>query len=147
MSTTQTQSIAATQDEIIDDLSLFEDWTERYGYVIELGQALPALPDEFKTDANKVRGCQSQVWIHPTLNDNVVTLQADSDAPTVRGLMAMLVRLYSGHTPEEIVAKNPDFINRSGLEENLSMVRVNGMRAADKQIKKYAQAFIDGASR
>ncbi|BDI33140.1 Fe-S metabolism protein SufE [Capsulimonas corticalis] len=146
MSGAQTQSIASTQDEIIDELALFEDWTERYGFVIELGQALPALPEEFKTDANKVRGCQSQVWIHPTLANGVVTLQADSDAPTVRGLIAMLVRLYSGHTPEEIVAKNPDFIERSGLAENLSMVRVNGMRAADKQIKKYAQGFIDATA-
>ena len=145
MNETQTPSIAATQDEIIDDLSLFEDWTERYGYMIELGQSLPALPDEFKTDANKVRGCQSQVWIHPTLQNGVVTLQADSDAPTVRGLIAMLVRLYSGHTPEEIVAPNPDFIDRSGLSENLSMVRVNGMRAADKQIKKYARGYLDRA--
>ena len=129
------------QDEIVDDFSLFEDWTDRYSYVIELGQKLPPLSDEFKIDEYKVKGCQSQVWIIPELKDGVVTLRADSDAPTVKGLIALLLRLYSGRTPTEIAATEPDFIDRTGLAENLSMLRVNGMRASAKQIKKYAAAY------
>lgn len=145
MNDTQTESIATTQEAIVEELSLFEDWSERYSYVIELGQAVPQYPEAYKTDAFKVRGCQSQVWIYPQLMDGVVTLQGDSDAPTVRGLIALLLRVYSGHTPEEIAASPPDFIDRSGLSENLSMVRVNGMRAAAKQIKKYARGYLDRA--
>jgi len=129
------------QDEIVDDFSLFEDWTDRYSYVIELGQKLAPLPDEYKIDEYKVKGCQSQVWIIPELKDGVVTLRADSDAPTVKGLIALLLRLYSGRTPAEIKSTEPDFIDRTGLAENLSMLRVNGMRASAKQIKKYAAAY------
>jgi len=129
------------QDEIVDDFSLFEDWAERYRYVIELGQKLAPLREEYKIDAYKVKGCQSQVWIVPEFKDGVVNLTADSDAPTVKGLIALLMRLYSGRTPAEIAATEPDFIDRTGLAENLSMLRVNGMRASAKQIKKYAAAF------
>ena len=129
------------QEEIVDDFSLFEDWTERYRYVIELGQKLAPLPDEYKIDEYKVRGCQSQVWIVPDYKDGVVNLVADSDAPTVKGLIALLLRVYSGRTPADIASTEPDFIDRTGLAENLSMLRVNGMRASAKQIKKYAAMY------
>ena len=135
------EPINQVQDEIVDDFSLFDEWTDRYSYVIELGQKLAPLPDEYKVDEYKVKGCQSQVWIVPEFKDGVVNLQADSDAPTVKGLIALLLRLYNGRTPAEIKATEPDFIDKTGLAENLSMLRVNGMRASAKQIKKYAAAY------
>ena len=133
-----TSTIQETQDSIVDDFGFFDTWEDRYAYIIDLGQKLPAMPDELKTDEYKVRGCQSQVWIYPQFSNGVLTFLADSDASSVKGLIALLVRVYSGHTPAEIIASEPDFIDRAGLAENLSMVRINGMRAAAKQIRKYA---------
>jgi len=133
-----TSTIQETQDSIVDDFGFFDSWEDRYAYIIDLGQKLPAMPDELKTDEYKVRGCQSQVWIYPQFSNGVLTFLADSDASSVKGLIALLVRVYAGHTPAEIIASEPDFIDRAGLAENLSMVRINGMRAAAKQIRKYA---------
>jgi len=139
-------TIQQTQDEIVDDFGFFDSWEDRYSYIIDLGQKLPAMPDEFKTDDYKVRGCQSQVWIYPQFSDGVLTFLADSDASSVKGLIALLLRVYSGHTPSEIATAEPDFIDRAGLTSgNLSMVRINGMRAAAKQIQKYARALLSKA--
>ena len=133
-------TIPETQDQIVEDFGFFETWEDRYTYIIDLGQKLPAMPDDLKTEEYRVRGCQSQVWIYPQFSDGVMTFLADSDASSVKGLIALLLRVYSGHTPAEIIAAEPDFMDRAGLTaENLSMVRVNGMRAAAKQIQKYAR--------
>jgi cysteine desulfuration protein SufE len=129
------------QEEIIDEFALFEDWTERYKYIIELGRELPEMPESLKTEENKVRGCQSQVWLAAGLHDGVITYQADSDAMIVKGLAALILRVYSGHTPEEILATEPTFIEQIGMSEHLSMTRSNGLRAMVKQIKLYALAF------
>lgn len=136
-------TIQQAQDEIVDDFNLFDAWDDRYSYVIDQGEQLPPMPEGLKTDEYKVRGCQSQVWIYPQFSDGVMTFVADSDAPTVKGLIALLLRVYSGHTPAEIAEAEPAFIDRTGLAENLSMLRVNGMRAAAKQIRKYALQLRD----
>jgi len=135
-------TIAEVQDEVVDEFSFFDDWQERYKHIIELGRELPPLPDEFKTEDNLVRGCQSQVWLHAeTRDDGSVYFQADSDALIVRGLVALTVRVYSGHPPAEVAATPPEFLERIGMSEHLSMTRANGLRALIKKIKIYALAY------
>ncbi len=140
------QSIADIQDEIVGDFELFDDWTEKYKYIIELGKKLPDLPEEYRTDDNKVKGCQSQVWLHGDLKDGVVYFDADSDAAIVRGLVSIALRVYSGHTPDEILANSPDFIDRIGFGQNLSMNRANGLKSVVAQIVRYAIGFKSLAS-
>lgn len=135
------ETVQKVQDEIVDEFGLFEDWTERYRYIIELGKKLPDLDEQYKTDSNIVRGCQSQVWLHPSYANGIVTFDADSDAMIVRGLIALLLRLYSRRTPADILDAQPEFIDRIGMGEHLSMNRSNGLRAMVKQIKLYAAAY------
>ena len=129
------------QEEIVEEFAFFDDWTERYKYVIDLGRKLPEMPEEFKTEENKVRGCQSQVWLYGDLREGRVWFQADSDAAIVRGLAALILRVYSGLTPDEILATEPEFVERIGMSEHLSMTRANGLRAMVKQIKIYGLAY------
>ena len=134
-------TIAETQDEIVDEFEFIGDWTERYKYIIDMGRSLPPLPDEVRTEENQVRGCQSQVWLHGRLDGSAVYFDADSDALIVRGLIALVLRVYSGHTPDEILEAAPEFLGRIGMSEHLSATRANGLQSVLKQIKRYALAF------
>lgn len=135
-------SIQETQAEIIDEFSFFEDWQQRYEYLIELGNSLPTIPDDEKDPNLLVKGCQSNVWLDAKMNeDGNLTFEADSDAILPKGIAALLVRVYSNHKPEEILNSNEDFIKEIGLQEFLSPTRANGLIAMIKQIKFYAMAF------
>jgi cysteine desulfuration protein SufE len=136
-----TEPIATVQDTIVEEFAFFDDWTERYKYIIDLGRSLAPMDENVKTEENKVRGCQSQVWLFGKLWDGRVWFQADSDAMIVRGLAALILRFYSGRTPDEILGAEPEFIEKIGMSEHLSMTRANGLRAMVKQIKLYALAY------
>lgn len=135
-------SIKDAQAHIVEEFSGLQNWEQRYKKIIDLGKQLPDLDEKFKTDDLKVKGCQSQVWIHATLSDDKrVVFQADSDALIVRGLVALLLKVYSGATPEEILNVEPTFIAEIGLQNHLSPSRTNGLMSMIKQIKYYAAAF------
>jgi cysteine desulfuration protein SufE len=150
MTATSTPDIETIQDDIIARFSACRDWDARYQKIIELGKALPAFPEEFRTEANQVKGCQSQVWLHAALQPNpadpqapqVMHLYADSDALLVRGLIALLVQVYSDQPPATILATPPRFLEAIQLTQNLSMQRNNGLAAVLKQIKLYATVFM-----
>jgi cysteine desulfuration protein SufE len=130
------------QNKVIADFSAHTQWEDRYKKIIEIGKALPEMAENLKTEQNIVKGCQSQVWLHAALNDQgQVMLQGDSDALIVKGLVALLLAVYSGATPEEILATPPEFLKALGFEGNLSPSRANGLHAMLKQIKNYALAF------
>lgn len=129
------------QRQLIDEFSNLADWEERYKKLIELGKTLPDLAENKKIEQFKVKGCQSQVWIHARLEDGRVVFEADSDALLVRGLVYILLKVYSGSTPEEILATPPDFIKEIGLESKLSPSRANGLLSMIKQMRLYAFAF------
>ena len=135
-------SINEIQDEIIAEFSDFDDWMDRYAYIIELGNALPAIEEKYKTAQNLIEGCQSRVWLNATLSpDGTILFEADSDAIIVKGLISLLVRTLSGHTPQEIIDADLYFINEIKLNEHLSPTRSNGLRAMVKQMRLYAIAF------
>ncbi len=134
--------IQTRQQELIERFRAFKDWESRYREIIALGKALPPLPEEFKIEDLKVKGCQSQVWIRAERGpQGEVLFQADSDALIVRGLVAILLSIYSGVRPEEILNTPPDFIKELGLANHLSPSRANGLFAMIKQIQYYAMAF------
>jgi len=135
------QSIKEIQDEIIDEFSMFEDWEERYQYMIDLGKDLPLIDDQFKTEDNIIKGCQSKVWVHAELNDNTLQFTADSDAIITKGIIAILIRAFSNQHPKDIIEANTDFIDKIGLKEHLSPTRANGLVSMIKQIKMYAIAY------
>ncbi len=137
-------TIAQKENDIVEDFSLFDTWDEKYEYIIDLGKKLPPLPDIFKIDENKVRGCQSTVWLVAEYRDGKIYYQADSDAIIVKGLISMLIHVLSGHGPEEILSTNMDFINKIGMTNHLAQTRSNGLRAMVKQMKNYALAFTAG---
>lgn len=128
-------------EQIVERFSKFKDWEDRYGAIIDLGKSLPLMKDEFKTEANKVKGCQSQVWLFAELSGDKVIFHADSDATIVKGLVALLVEVYSGSTPDEILMTKPTFLETIGLREHLSMSRANGLNSMVKQISLYAMAY------
>ncbi len=134
-------NIQEKQDRIIREFELLENWPERYKYLIKLGQKLETLPDKFKVEENLVRGCQSQVWLVTDLEDNKIIFKADSDAAITKGLVALMVRFYSGEDPDTILATRPGFIKKIGLQEHLSPTRSNGLAAMVKQMKIYAMAY------
>jgi cysteine desulfuration protein SufE len=129
------------QQEIIREFSSITDWEDRYKKLIELGKSLPDLPDEKKQEDFKVKGCQSQVWMHARIQDGKIHFEADSDALLVRGLVHLLLRVYSDATPEEILNTPPDFVKEIGLETKLSPSRANGLFSMIKQMRFYALAF------
>lgn len=134
--------IQARQTQLIQDFSSLTQWEERYKKIIELGKALPVLPDSLRTDQNIVKGCQSQVWLAAHLNDQgQVILQGDSDALIVKGLVGLLIKVYSGTTPAEVLNTPPEFLRALGFEGHLSPSRANGLHSMLKQIKMYATAF------
>lgn len=134
-------SITEIQGQIIKEFSLFEDWTEKYKHIIKLGSKLEPLPEEDHIEANLVKGCQSQVWLTAKLVDGKVFFAADSDAAITKGLVALMIRVYSGQSPEDIISHNPDFLKQIGLAEHLSPTRANGLASMVKQMKIYAMAF------
>ncbi|MCA8913353.1 MAG: SufE family protein [Planctomycetes bacterium] len=133
--------ISERQQQIIDEFSAMSDWEDRYKRIIEYGRELAPMEAEFKTDKNKVKGCQSTVWLHAQLSDDAVQYQGDSDAMIVRGLIALLLKVYNGASPAEVVATPPDFVEATGLAGHLSQTRANGLAAMIKQIKMYAAVF------
>ncbi len=133
-----TAAIDQIQDSIIEEFSLFDDWEDRYRYLIELGRKLPPYPAQFRTDAYLVRGCQSQVWLHHRVEDGKFYLDAASDALIVSGLIALLLRIYSGQEPAAIRAAEPRFVATIGLADHLSPTRSNGLAAMIKTIKSAA---------
>jgi cysteine desulfuration protein SufE len=134
-------SIKEIQEEIIDEFSMFDEWDERYQYVIDLGKTLPLIEPQYKTDENVIKGCQSKVWLHGEERDGKINFTADSDAILTKGLIAIFIRVFSGQTPEAILAADTDFVDEIGLKEHLSPTRANGLVSMIKQIKMYALAF------
>ena len=133
-------TIKEIQEEIIDEFSMFDDWMERYEYIIELGKSLPIIDEQFKLDENLIKGCQSKVWLYSELEDDRVKFSADSDAILTKGIAALLLRVYSGQKPEDILTAETSFIDEVGLKEHLSPTRANGLVSMIKQIKMYAIA-------
>lgn len=135
------QDIAAIQEEIVQEFSAFDDWMERYEYMIELGKSLPKIDEKFKTDDYIIKGCQSRVWVHAALENGRLIFTADSDAIITKGIIAILIRAFSNQKPADILNANTDFIDQIGLKEHLSPTRANGLLSMIKQIKLYAVAF------
>ena len=134
-------SINEIQDEIIEDFDFFEDWDDKYGHIIDMGKELQPLAEEFKTEDNIIKGCQSQVWLHAKTEGDNLVFEADSDAIIVKGLVAMLLKVFSNHTPDEIMNADIYFMEKIGMAQHLSPTRSNGLVAMVKQIKLYALAF------
>ena len=135
------KTINELQDEVIEEFSDFDDWMDKYQLLIDLGSEQEPLPEEYKTDQNLIDGCQSRVWLQADYRDGILTFRAESDALIVKGIVDLLVRVLSGHTPQEILDADLYFIDRIGLKEHLSPTRSNGLLAMLKQMKMYALAF------
>tara|TARA_R110000850_G_C9861786_1_gene456355 strand:+ start:425 stop:853 length:429 start_codon:yes stop_codon:yes gene_type:complete len=129
------------KNEIIDEFSMFEDWEERYQYMIDLGKDLPLIDAQYKTENNLIKGCQSKVWVHADLVDNKIIFTADSDAIITKGIIAILIRAFSNQEPQDIIAANTEFIDKIGLKDHLSPTRANGLVSMVKQLKMYAIAY------
>ena len=129
------------QNQIVDEFEIMDDWMEKYEYMISLGKSLPIMDNDFKNDSNLIRGCQSRVWLHAELKNDNIFFYADSDAIITKGIISILIRIYSGQSPKEILDSNFDFINKIGLKDHLSQTRANGLSSMIKQIKMYALAF------
>ena len=133
--------IIEVQNEIIDEFSLFEDWMQRYEYMIELGKSIELIDSSKKIDSNLIKGCQSKLWLHAELKNNKLIFKADSEAIITKGIAAVLLRVFSNQTPEDILNANLDFVDKIGLKEHLSPSRANGLISMIKQIKYYALAY------
>lgn len=136
-----TKSIAEVEAEITEEFSLFDNWMDKYQYIIEVGQSLPPLDEAYKKDENLVHGCQSRVWLVAREDEDKVVFEADSDAIITKGLVGMLTRALSGHSPSEIVDAKLSFVDAVGIREHLSPTRSNGLNSMIKQMKYYALAF------
>ena len=134
-------TIKEIQEEIVDEFSMFDDWMQRYEYIIDLGKNLPLIKEEFKTDENIIKGCQSKVWLQGEQHDDKIVFTADSDAILTKGIIAILIRTFSNQTASEILEADMNFIDEIGLKEHLSPTRANGLVSMIKQIKMYALAF------
>ena len=134
-------TINELQDEVIEEFSEFDDWMDKYQLLIDLGNALEPLPEQYKTESNLIDGCQSRVWLQADYADGKIRFTAESDALIVKGIVALLIRVLSDHTPQEILDANLYFIEQIGLREHLSPTRSNGLLAMVKQMRMYALAF------
>ena len=134
-------TIQEIQAEILDEFSMFDDWEERYQYMIDLGKSLPLIQEEYKTDDNIIKGCQSKVWLKGELNNGNIVFTADSDAILTKGIIAILIRTFSNQKPSDILSADMQFIDEIGLKEHLSATRANGLVSMIKNIKMYALAF------
>ena len=135
------ETIAAIQAEIVEEFDMFEDWMEKYEYIIELGKSLPIIDDKHKIEDNLIKGCQSRVWLHTQHNNGIITYTADSDAIITKGIVAILIRVLSNQKAEEIAKANLVFIDEIGLKEQLSQTRANGLASMIKEMKLYALAY------
>ena len=134
-------TIKEIQDEIVEEFAMFEDWDERFQYVIDLGKGLPLIDGKFKTEENTIKGCQSKVWLHAEQQEDQLVYRADSDAIITKGIIAILIRAFSNQKASDILQANTDFIDQIGLKDHLSPTRANGLVSMVKQIKMYALAF------
>ncbi|WP_024768565.1 SufE family protein [Aquimarina macrocephali] len=134
-------TIQEIQEEIVDEFGMFDDWMQRYEYMIELGKSLPLIEEKYKTDDNIIKGCQSKVWVHAEMKDDKVQFTADSDAIITKGIIAILIRVFSGQHPAAIIEADTNFIDEIGLKEHLSPTRANGLVSMIKQLKMYAIAY------
>ncbi|OCB69361.1 Fe-S metabolism protein SufE [Flavobacterium piscis] len=134
-------TIKEIQNEIIDEFSMFDDWMQRYEYIIELGKSLPLIQEEYKTEENLIKGCQSKVWLQGEQKDDKIVFTADSDAILTKGIIAILIRAFSNQKAEDIINADTQFIDEIGLKEHLSATRANGLVSMIKNIKMYALAF------
>ena len=135
------ESIQEKQNQIIDEFNFFQDWSEKYQYLIDLGKSLPDFDQNNRIDSNLINGCQSKVWLNSSFNDNIVIFEADSDAIISKGIISLLIRVFSGQNPKDILEANIDFIEKIGLNSHLSQTRANGLLSMIKQIKIYALAY------
>jgi len=134
-------TINEIQDELIEDFAFYQDWMEKYEYIIQLGKEVPLINDEYKTDDYIIKGCQSKVWLFAELQEGRINFTADSDAIITKGLVSLMVKVLSGHTPDEIANADLYFIDQIGLKEHLSPTRANGLLSMVKQMKLYAIAL------
>ncbi len=134
-------TIKEIQAEIVDEFSMFEDWDDRFQYIIDLGKSLPLIEEKYKTDENTIKGCQSKVWLQGEEIEDKIVFTADSDAIITKGIIAILIRAFSNQKPSEILDADTKFIDEIGLKEQLSPTRANGLVSMIKQIKMYALAF------
>ena len=134
-------TIKSIQEEVIDEFLLFDDWMQKYEYMIDLGKSLPLLNEKNKTDDRLIKGCQSKVWLDAQLKNGKINYTADSDAIITKGIIAILLRVFSNQTPDAILSANTDFIDEIGLKEHLSPTRANGLVSMIKQLKIYALAL------
>ncbi len=134
-------TIEAILEELIDEFSMFEDWMQRYEYMIDLGKSLPLIDENLKTEDKLIKGCQSKVWLNSEMKDGQIIFTADSDAIITKGIIAVLVRVFSNQKPQDILDANTDFIDEIGLKEHLSPTRANGLVSMIKQMKMYALAY------
>ena len=134
-------TIKEKQEQIIDEFSMFDDWMQRYEYMIELGKSLPVIEEKYKIDENLIKGCQSKVWVHAELDGDKLVFTADSDAIITKGIVAILIRVFSNQHPSEIIEADTAFIDEIGLKEHLSPTRANGLVSMIKQLKMYAVAY------
>ena len=134
-------TISELQEQVISEFSLFDDWIDKYNYLIEMGRSIPIIDENYKTDQYVITGCQSKVWLHADYRDGKIFFSADSDAIITKGIVNLLIRVLSGHTPDEILNADMDFIDKVGLREHLSPTRSNGLTSMVKQMKLYALAF------
>lgn len=141
MSLEALKSIAEKQREVVEEFEFFEDWTDKYEHIISLGKSMKSLDEQYKTDDNIIKGCQSKVWLHAYVEDGKVYFEADSDAIITKGLISLISSIFSGHSPKEIAEASMDFIDEIGLREHLSPTRSNGLLSMVKQIKFYALAY------
>lgn len=135
------KTIDQIQDEVVDEFSAFDDWMDKYALLIELGNSLSPLDEQFKVESNLIEGCQSRVWLHAEYRNGKVLYQAESDAVIVKGIVSLLIKVLSGHTPREILDTHLYFIEQIGLTEHLSPTRSNGLLAMVKQMRLYAMVF------
>ena len=135
------QSIQKIQQSIVDDFEMFEDWTHKYEYLIELGKELSPINEKYKLDDNLIKGCQSRVWLYAEMQNEKVIFHADSDAIMTKGIVALLIKVFSGQNANDIAYADLDFINKIGLKQQLSVTRANGLASMIKQIKLYALAL------
>lgn len=134
-------SIAEREKEIIEEFQMFDDWMDRYQYIIDLGKTMPSIDDDLKTDQHLIKGCQSRVWLHSDLKNGKVSFKADSDGFITKGIVGLLIRVLDDHTPDEIINADLNFINEIGLKEHLSPTRSNGLVSMIKQMKMDALAY------
>jgi cysteine desulfuration protein SufE len=134
-------TINESQDEIIEEFELFDDWADKYEYIIDLGKKLKGLPEEQKTEDNIIKGCQSRVWLNARKEDENLVFEADSEAIIVKGLVNMLIRVLSGHSPQEIAKADLYFMEKIGMSQHLAQTRSNGLASMVKQMKNYAIAY------